>query len=116
LIGVLVATPASLNFGDVAVGFQTMQTLSVENTGAAMVNLSKVTVTDAGFSALGSLISPFSVPVGQSFTIQLEFTPQSAAAVTGSLLLMSDASNSPLTMTLDGTGAQSDAAATQAEQ
>ena len=44
--------------------------------------------------------------MGQSSTIQLQFAPTSAGAINGSLTIISDASNSPLAISITGTGTQ----------
>ncbi|MGA8408255.1 MAG: choice-of-anchor D domain-containing protein [Candidatus Acidiferrales bacterium] len=103
--GVLSASATSLSFGSVAVGNATTQSLSVTNTGTATVTISQATLTGAGFSVTGGNPSG-SIPVGQSSTIQIQFAPTAGGAVTGSLTVISDASNSPLTISLTGTGTQ----------
>ena len=45
-----------------------------------------------------------SIQAGQSATVQIQFAPQSAGAATGSLTIIGNAANSPLTITLSGTG------------
>src|SRR6266478_2953148 len=104
--GILTANPSSGNFGSVAVGSQSTLSFSITNTGTATVNASKASITGAGFSAVGTSATSFSLPVGQSVTFQIQFAPQSAGAVTGSASISSDASNSPLTVSLSGTGTQ----------
>ena len=88
-----------------ATGSSATQSVSVTNTGTATVNISQVTISGAGFTVVGANAST-SVPVGQSATVQVQFAPTSLGAVTGSLTVISDASNSPLAITLTGTGMQ----------
>jgi Cep192 domain 4/Abnormal spindle-like microcephaly-assoc'd, ASPM-SPD-2-Hydin/HYDIN/CFA65/VesB-like, Ig-like domain len=103
--GVLSASSNSLSFGNVAVGSSSTQSVSVTNTGTAAVNISQATVSGSAFSVVGG--NAFSsIPVGQSVTVQVRFAPQSQGAATGNLTVTSDASNTPLTISLGGTGMQ----------
>ncbi len=103
--GILTASATTLSFGNVSVGNNATQTLTFTNTGTGTVNISSASISGAGFAAVGG--SPLSaISVGQSGTIQIQFAPPSAGAVTGSLSIASDAANSPLTISLTGTGTQ----------
>ncbi|MGA7622117.1 MAG: choice-of-anchor D domain-containing protein [Candidatus Acidiferrales bacterium] len=103
--GVLSASSTSLTFGNVSVGTPATQSLSVTNTGTATVNISQATMTGAGFSVVGGNPSG-AIAVGQSSTVQVQFAPTAAGAATGALTVISDASNSPLMISLSATGTQ----------
>jgi HYDIN/CFA65/VesB-like, Ig-like domain/Abnormal spindle-like microcephaly-assoc'd, ASPM-SPD-2-Hydin/Cep192 domain 4 len=103
--GVLSPNSASVAFGNVAVGSAGTQSVTVTNTGTAAVNIAAATITGAGFTIVGGNPSP-SVPVGQSMTVQMQFTPAAGGAASGALTVTSDASNSPLAISLSGTGMQ----------
>ena len=103
--GVLSPSPASVSFGNVAVGSTATQSVTVTNTGTAAVNISAANIAGAGFTVIGGNPSS-SVPVGQSVTVQMQFAPTTAGAANGTLNVMSDASNSPLAISLNGTGMQ----------
>ncbi|MGA9732779.1 MAG: choice-of-anchor D domain-containing protein [Candidatus Acidiferrales bacterium] len=103
--GVLSASATSLTFGSVAVGNNATQSLTVTNTGTATVTISQATMSGAGFSVIGGNPSG-TIPVGQTSTIQVQFAPTTAGAITGSLTVISDASNSPLMISLSATGTQ----------
>ncbi|MFZ3329303.1 MAG: choice-of-anchor D domain-containing protein, partial [Candidatus Acidiferrales bacterium] len=103
--GVLSASATSLTFGSVAVGNNATQSLTVTNTGTATVTVSQATMSGAGFSVIGGNPSG-TIPVGQTSTIQVQFAPTTAGAITGSLTVISDASNSPLMISLSATGTQ----------
>ena len=103
--GILSPSSTSLAFASVSVGSTSAQSLSVTNTGTAAVNISQAVIAGTGFTVVGGDPSS-SLPVGQSSTIQVQFAPQSPGAVSGTLTVMSDASNSPLTIPLSGTGMQ----------
>ena len=101
--GELSASATSVSFGNVAVGSNKTQSVTVTNTGTATVNVSEAAITGAGYTVVGGNPST-SIPVGQSSTIQIQLAPTSAGADDGSLSVLSDASNSPLTISLAGTG------------
>lgn len=103
--GILTPSASTLTFGSLAVGSNATQTLTFTNTGTGTVNISSASISGAGFTAVGG--SPLSaISVGQSGTIQIQFAPPSGGAVTGNLTIASDAANSPLTVSLTGTGTQ----------
>jgi hypothetical protein len=90
--GVLSASTSMVDFGSVEVGSSATQTLTLTDTGTAPVTVSGVSVSGTGFSLVGSGFSG-TVAVGQSVSVQLQFTPQSAGSVSGSLAITSDASS-----------------------
>jgi hypothetical protein len=93
----------SISFGNVAVGNSATQSLTVTNAGWATVNISQATLTGSGFTVVSGTFSG-SISAGQSATVQIKFAPQSAGAAAGSMSVVSDAANSPLTVALTGTG------------
>ncbi len=103
--GLLTPSATTVNFGNVATGGTSIQTVSVTNTGTATVNIGRATISGAGFSVISGNPTG-SIAVGQSSAVQIQFAPQSAGAVTGSLVVTSNASNSPLTLSITGTGTQ----------
>src|ERR1700723_3601487 len=103
--GVLSASATTLSFGDVTVGNTTTQSLTVTNTGTATVNISQATMTGAAFSAVSGSPSG-AIQVGQSVSMQVQFAPTTSGATSGTVTVISDASNSPLAISLTGTGAQ----------
>ena len=103
--GVLSPSATSLSFGNVAVGNTATQSLSMTNTGLGTVTIASAALTGTGFTVIGGNPSG-TIAVGQSSTIQIQYAPTSAGAVNGSLTILSDASNSPLAISLTGTGTQ----------
>jgi hypothetical protein len=87
--------------------------VSLTNTGTAAVNISTATISlgAVSFAIVGGSPSG-SIPVGQSTSVQVQFAPKSGGAVTGSMTITSDASDSPLTIPLSGTGTQAHLSAT----
>lgn|SRR5579862_33254 len=101
--GQLTANPASLAFGSVQTGQSSTLTDSLTNTGAASVTISQATVTGTGFSVSG-LNLPLVLNPGASVTFTTMFAPSSATNATGATTVSSNASNSTVTVALNGTG------------
>jgi F5/8 type C domain/Abnormal spindle-like microcephaly-assoc'd, ASPM-SPD-2-Hydin len=103
----LTASPASLSFGNQAVGSASAaQTVTVSNTGTAAASLSSVSAA-APFAETNTCGS--SLAAGASCTVSVKFTPAEAGAASGSLSVASNAPGSPLTVGLSGTGTKSTA-------
>ncbi len=103
-VGVLSTSDSSLNFGNIAVNATGTQSETLTNTGGANVAISQANVTGTGFSATG-LNLPMTLAPGQSFTFGAAFSPKSGGSATGSIAVISDASDSTVTITLTGTAA-----------
>ena len=101
--GTLAASATTLAFGSVATGSTSPQTLTLSNTGTATVNISQASVTGAGFSVTGGMNS-VSIAAGQNQSFQVQFAPKTSGSVSGSISIASDATNSPLAVSLTGTG------------
>jgi hypothetical protein len=104
--GTLVANPASLSFGSVQVGNSANLSETLTNSGGSSVTISQASVTGATFSITG-LSLPLTLNAGQSVTFTAIFAPTASGAVSGSLSIVSNASNSPLSIALSGTGTAS---------
>jgi len=102
--GQLTASPASLAFGSAQVGSSLTLTDSLTNTGGSSVTISQAIATGTGFSISG-LNLPLTLNPGSSVTFSAVFAPQSAANASGGIAVVSNASNSTLTVSLSGTGA-----------
>jgi len=110
--GTLAANATTLNFGNVAAGSSSPQTLTLTNTGTAAVTISQATVTGAGFSVVGGM-SSVSIAAGQNQSFQFQFAPKTAGSASGNVSIVSDATNSPLSVSLNGTGMAALAITTQ---
>jgi hypothetical protein len=97
-------SPTSLTFGSTTV-FTTSapQTITLTNTGSSQLNVSTVTVT-GDYAADGSSCIP-SVAAGLTCSIVVTFTPTVAGTRTGTITITDNASGSPQTVSLTGTGA-----------
>jgi hypothetical protein len=100
--GALSANPPSLSFATVQVG--NSQTLSevLTNTGGSNVIVSQDTVTGSGYSVSG-FNPPLTLAPGHNYTFSVVFAPQSAGSPTGSVSIISNASNPSLAIPLSGT-------------
>jgi len=101
----LTANPTTLSFGNVNLGSSATQTVTLTNTGNSSVSISQISVLGAGFSASG-VTSGTTLTPNQTVTVNVTFAPASAASVTGTVSVVSNASNSPTTIALSGTGVQ----------
>jgi hypothetical protein len=104
--GVLSTSDSSLTFGSVPVAGSATQSETLTNTGASSVTVTQATVSGTGFRITG-LSLPMTLSPGQSFTFGAVFTPTSGGSKTGSISVLSDASDSTLTISLAGTAAVS---------
>jgi hypothetical protein len=94
---------SSLSFGNVNVGSNSALSVALTNNGNANVTISNVSVTGAGFSQSGVTANEVLTP-NQSVTVTVTFAPGTAGAVSGSVSIASDATNSPATINVSGTG------------
>jgi len=103
--GQLSVTPATLSFGSVAVGGNSAKQ------GTLTAGSSDIRVASAAWSGQGYSVSgitfPATVPAGQSIPFTVTFAPQAGGSTSGSVVFDSDATNSPTTETLTGSGMQS---------
>ncbi len=98
----LTVSPASLSFGNVAIGN------SKQLGGTLIADSGDVTVSSIAWTGQGYSISgisfPVTVPDGQSVGYTVTFTPTVAGSSTGTLSFVSNAANSPSSQTLSGNG------------
>lgn len=99
----LTANPTSINFGNVNVGSTATQSITITNTGNANVTISQVTSTGSGFSGSGITV-PLTLTAGQSVNYTAQFAPAAAGGATGQVSFVSNATNSPTTVSFSGTG------------
>jgi hypothetical protein len=103
---VLNASPASLSFGSIDTGATSSLGVTLTNSGNSSVTISGISTSGAGFSASnmssGTVLAP-----GQSAALNVTFAPTSTGGVTGGVTVASNATNSPATISVTGTGVQS---------
>jgi Cep192 domain 4/Purple acid Phosphatase, N-terminal domain/Calcineurin-like phosphoesterase len=95
-------SPTSLSFSRTRVGStSSSKSVTLKNTGTSVLNISSI-ATSGDFSqtnTCGSSRNP-----GQSCTIRVTFSPTASGTRTGSLTVTDNASNSPQSVSLSGTG------------
>ncbi|MGB8985487.1 MAG: choice-of-anchor D domain-containing protein, partial [Candidatus Sulfotelmatobacter sp.] len=101
--GQLVLNQTSDSFGNVTVGSQSSQTVTLTNNTAASVTISQAVVSGSGFS-LSGLSTPLALNAGANATFSIIFAPLSAGSVSGNLAITSNAVDPALSMTLSGAG------------
>ncbi len=98
----LTVAPSTLSFGDVAVGGSGTQTAELSASGGS------VTVSSASSSsslfAMPGVVFPLVVPSGKSLSVNVTFTPKTSGAASGKLSFASNATNSPASQPVSGTG------------
>jgi hypothetical protein len=104
--GPLVASTSTLTFGSVNVGSSSILSVNFTNSGSSNVTVSSVSISGAGFTPTGVSNGQIITP-GQVVTLNVTFAPAATGSVNGSVTVASNASNSPATITLSGTGVQS---------
>jgi len=102
----LATSNPSLNFGNVAVGKSKQLSVTLTNAGNSNVTVSKVSISGAHYSTSGVSDGLILAP-GQSATLDAIFNPAVIGKLSGSVSVLSNAKNSPATISLSGDGAQS---------
>lgn len=100
------ASPTTLSWGSVAVGSTSgSKTVTLTNNQSAPATISSVTTgADFAISANSCPISPSQLAAGSSCTVSVVFRPTSAGSKSEPLTFNDNASNSPQTVVLSGTG------------
>jgi hypothetical protein len=102
----------NLAFGNIKLGTDSAQGVTLTNAGGSNVTISNVSISGAGFAAAGMSTGQVLTP-GQTATLDLTFAPSATTAVTGSVTVSSSATNSPAIISLSGVGAQAQASSNQ---
>jgi Abnormal spindle-like microcephaly-assoc'd, ASPM-SPD-2-Hydin len=99
----LTLSSTAVKFGSVAVGSHGSSSVTLTSSGTAAVVLQSVAVSGTGFST-GQLHLPLTLAPGQQIALPLSFNPASAGAQQGQVTLTDNATGSPNTISLTGTG------------
>jgi hypothetical protein len=96
-------SPTSMSFASQYVGTSGLpQTLTVTNTGTSTLTITNVASSIADFGTLSNCTNP--VPPNANCTIGVFFDPTASGTRTGTLTLTDNATGSPQTVTVSGTG------------
>jgi hypothetical protein len=101
--GTLSVSTTSLAFGNVSVGSSSSKTVSIQNPSTVSVSVSQLNTSGTGFAVSG-MTAPLVVSPGQTVSFTVTFTPQAASSDSGALQVVSNASNSPESIALSGSG------------
>jgi Abnormal spindle-like microcephaly-assoc'd, ASPM-SPD-2-Hydin len=101
----LTFSSTSLAFGNVNAGSTATQNVTLTNSGNSSVTISQISASGSGFSLTGAG-TPVTLTAGQNLTFGVIFNPSAAGSDTGSVTVTSNASGSPKSITLSGTGVQ----------
>ena len=99
----LTCTPGELVFSKVIVGQSKSLSVTMTNTGATSVMVSRMRVNPSVFS-VGDLTLPLTLAAGQSVQFNVTFTPTTTGRNNGNVVFTSNASNSDLYLPLGGLG------------
>lgn len=108
----LLLSVTSLDFGAVADGSSSTKSLTLTSNGTAALTINSASISGSGFSVAGGSF-PATLNPGNTVTLQIQFSPTSAASYTGSLNLSTNAPGSAtVAIPLTGTGQSGTAATT----
>ncbi len=99
----LLASASNVSFGKVVVGNTNSQPITLRNSGNATLTFSQLAASGTGVSLTGLSTSTTIAP-NSSTTFNAVFAPSSAAAVTGSITLVTNGVPSPLVIGVTGSG------------
>jgi Abnormal spindle-like microcephaly-assoc'd, ASPM-SPD-2-Hydin len=98
----------SLNFGNEVVGGTSALAVAVKNTGNSSVTVTQVNVSGNGYSASGGLAGA-TIAAGQTAELNVMFAPKATGSVSGTVSIVSNASNTPSAIAVSGAGVSSTA-------
>ena len=101
--GALAPSTTSLSFGNVIVSSNSVLGVNFTNSGSVNITVSNVTISGAGFTASGVSNGQIITP-GQVVTLNVTFAPAATGSTTGNVTVASNASNSPTSISLSGSG------------
>jgi trimeric autotransporter adhesin len=108
--GGLSVSPAAITFPDANLGFSSTQTLTLTNSGSAVVALNDLlflgsaSADYSSYSTGSNGTCSGSLSAGTACTLQITFTPSAVGPRNASLLISFNAPNSPMAIPLTGTG------------
>jgi hypothetical protein len=104
--GTLSLSTNTLDFGSVTAGTSKTLTMTVTNTGITNITVSSASISSQYFS-LSAPTLPVAVLAGQSIPVSFVFSPNAAGTFNATVSVVSNATNTPATFSLTGTGVAS---------
>ncbi len=99
----LSADSSNLSFGNIVVGSSSSAIITLTNSGNAPTTISGVNISAQSFSTSSALAGAVVSPA-QSVALGIVFAPASATTFSGTITIASNASNSPISIPVSGTG------------
>ena len=96
----------SFPFGNVAQGSSGQQTLTVSNPGGSTLTVTSISSSNTAFTVNPSTLS---VPAGGSLPVTITFAPSAATTYSATITLVHNATGSPSTVSVSGTGTSTSA-------
>jgi hypothetical protein len=96
----------SLNFGSEIIGGSSPLQVAVKNSGNSSLTISAINVTGTGFSVTSG-VAGTTLAAGQTAELNVVFAPKATGSVSGIVSLVSNATNSPNSLAVTGTGVSS---------
>ena len=104
--GTLSLSTSTLDFGSVTAGTSKTLTMTATNTGITNITVSSASISSQYFS-LSAPTLPVVVLAGQSIPVSFVFSPNAAGTFNATVSVVSNATNTPATFSLTGTGVAS---------
>jgi Abnormal spindle-like microcephaly-assoc'd, ASPM-SPD-2-Hydin/HYDIN/CFA65/VesB-like, Ig-like domain len=99
----LVASTSTLNFGNETVGESTTLAVALINTGTSSVTISGFSLSNTSYSVTGGLTGA-TLAAGQRAILNIVFAPKSTGSFSGSVTVVSNATNTAPKIAVSGTG------------
>jgi ribosomal protein L30E len=98
--------PLSISFGEVNVNSTKDTNIIILNNGSATLTISNVQFagTDASLFTASNAVTPIGIASGNSFSLNIRFSPNSSGSKSASLVITHNATGSPTIISLDGIG------------
>jgi hypothetical protein len=99
----LSVAPDAIKFGSVGLGGTLSQSVTLTNHGASNITITQASTKAAGVTITG-MTFPLTIAAGKQANFNVVFSPKTAGVLSGAVTVVSDASATPSTVTLSGTG------------
>lgn len=101
----LTISNTNVSFGSIAINTTTTKSLTLTSTGTTPVTVNSAAITGAGFTVVGGSF-PVTLNPAQTLTLQLQFEPTTAGALSGQIMISSNSISGGGTavVSLTGTG------------
>jgi hypothetical protein len=103
----LVSSTSKLSFGNETVGGSETLAVALINTGNSSVTISGVSISGSSAYSVTSGVSGATLAAGQTATLNIVFAPKSAGTFTGTVTVVSNATNTAPAVAVSGTGISS---------